>query len=286
MIKRGATPLSKDRFSTRNPSNQTKPFKDIKNLQQSKPSLSRNASNSKLIVPMLTEPTKHNPESADRRLPSKKQITDEMRKVVVEWMLEVSHRSTMKRETVFMAVRLFDCGLAGMKEVGITNVQLLATTAMFMSAKYEEIYPESLNKFLDYTLNSYMKHDILMMEEKILTLMGFRLTFETRFIHAGMIMEKELSYGPNAKKLKSMVVFLLELSLLAQWEDYSENELGEAGVFLASKVLKYPSPAVSDRVMEIAFQLMGVWRENEGGVIAYLFDCEKESYVGGLKVIY
>lgn len=83
-----------------------------------------------------------------------------------------------------------------------------------------------------------------------------------------------------------MIVFLLELSLLVEWEDYSEQELGEAGVFLAAKVLKYPAPNVSERTMEAAYRLMGVWRENEGGVLAYLFDCEKECYVGGLKVIY
>lgn len=61
------------------------------------------------------------------------------------------------------------------------------------------------------------------MEEKILSLMGFKLTFPTRFTHSGMIMERELSYGPNARKLRSLVVFLLELSLLVEWEDFNEN---------------------------------------------------------------
>lgn len=82
MIKRGATPLSKDRFGSKNTYNPIKPFKDVKNIQQNKPSLSRNASNSKLISPLSTEPSKHNPESADRRQPAR-QITDDMRKVVV-----------------------------------------------------------------------------------------------------------------------------------------------------------------------------------------------------------
>lgn len=38
-----------------------------------------------------------------------------------------------------------------------------------------------------------------------------------------MTMEHELSYGPNARKLKSLVSFLLELSLLVQWEDLNEK---------------------------------------------------------------
>lgn len=47
------------------------------------------------------------------------------------------------------------------------------------------------------------------MEERILSLMSFKLTFATRYVHSGIIMEQELSYGPNAKKLKALILFLL-----------------------------------------------------------------------------
>jgi len=62
-----------------------------------------------------------------------------------------------------MALRLFDAGLCQMKDITATNAQLLAATCLFMSAKYEEIYPESLNKFLDYTSNSYRRGEMLIM---------------------------------------------------------------------------------------------------------------------------
>jgi len=51
--------------------------------------------------------------------------------------------------------------------------------------------------------------------------MGFRLTFETRYTHAFMVIEKELSYGTSAKKLKSLVLFMLEISLYSQWNEYT-----------------------------------------------------------------
>lgn len=55
MIKRGATPVAKDRLISRNSSNQNKPYKDIKNNIQSKATLSRNTSNSKLLIgPSIT----------------------------------------------------------------------------------------------------------------------------------------------------------------------------------------------------------------------------------------
>lgn len=137
MIKRANTPLSNNRYSTRNSSNVNKPLKDSKNIQN-KPSLSRNPSNSKLLIGAgVTEPVRWNPESADRNKHNSKVINDEMRKVVVEWMLEVSHRSKMRRETVFMAVKLLDSGLEHLRDINISNVQLLAVTSLFMSAKYE-----------------------------------------------------------------------------------------------------------------------------------------------------
>jgi len=40
-----------------------------------------------------------------------------------------------------MAVKLFDTGLDSFKDITVVNVQLLAIAALFMSAKYEEIYP-------------------------------------------------------------------------------------------------------------------------------------------------
>jgi hypothetical protein len=66
-MKRGATPIAKDRLISRNSSNQNKPFKEIKNIIPSKPSLSRNASNCKLTINSITtEPNRYNPESADK----------------------------------------------------------------------------------------------------------------------------------------------------------------------------------------------------------------------------
>lgn len=67
------------------------------------------------------------------------------------------------------------------------------------------------------------------------------------------------------KRMKSFISFLLELSLLHQWEDCSENDISEAAIFLAAKVLKKRGEhrfVVTTRVMELAYRLIGVWKEN------------------------
>ena len=82
MIKRTSTPINNNRCTSRNSSNANKPLRDTKNIQ-SKPSLSRNSSNSMLMKVGMTEPVRWNPESADRNKHQTKVISDEMRKVVV-----------------------------------------------------------------------------------------------------------------------------------------------------------------------------------------------------------
>ena len=56
--------------------------------------------------------------------------------MIVEWMLEVSHRSKMRRETVFIAIKIFDEGLENFKDINPSNAQLLAVTSLFVAAKY------------------------------------------------------------------------------------------------------------------------------------------------------
>lgn len=146
MYKRTITPLIKDKPVLRNLSNNHKNAKDAKYVPPAKQVLSRNPSNSKIILTNQYAylPTQGaNPESPDPRRESSRasQITDEMRKVVVEWLLEISHRASLRRETVFMGVQLFDTIVERLKNLPVYSIQLVATTALFIAAKYEEIYP-------------------------------------------------------------------------------------------------------------------------------------------------
>ena len=52
-------------------------------------------------------------------------------------MIEISHRANLRRETIFMGTHLFDTIIDKMKNASISNIQLVATTALFIAAKYE-----------------------------------------------------------------------------------------------------------------------------------------------------
>ena len=81
MLKRQGTPSAKERVPSKNVY-QIKASKEIRNVQ-SKQSLSRNSSSSRLnISPIPTEPIRFNPESADKGR-QKNRFTEEMRKLVI-----------------------------------------------------------------------------------------------------------------------------------------------------------------------------------------------------------
>ena len=48
------------------------------------------------------------------------------------------------------------------------NFQLLGTTALFISSKYEEIYPPEITEFVYITDDAYTKHQVLGMEKVLL----------------------------------------------------------------------------------------------------------------------
>ena len=50
---------------------------------------------------------------------------------------------------------------------------------------------------------------------------------------------------------------------------------------MGNKILKKKCGG-SKRVTKLAWKLMKLWKENYGGIISYIFDCDEFSFVGGL----
>lgn len=99
----------------------------------------------------------------------------------------------------------------------------------------------------------------------MLQLIMFKLTFSTRYTFIAVSMEgieneflrlyddqekkitfsthrsnNKASLGPACydKRFTNFLMFLLELSLLTQWEDCNESDITEAALFLTAKVIK------------------------------------------------
>lgn len=55
-----------------------------------------------------------------------------------------------------------------MKTTSRQNLQLVGVAALFLSSKYEELYPPEISDFVYITDDTYNKHQVIEMERHIL----------------------------------------------------------------------------------------------------------------------
>ena len=66
------------------------------------------------------------------------ELTCDMRAVLVDWLVEVQESFELNHETLYSAVRLVDLYLSH-NTVNKENLQLVGTTAMLISSKFEVV---------------------------------------------------------------------------------------------------------------------------------------------------
>ncbi|XP_011351925.1 cyclin-A1 isoform X2 [Ooceraea biroi] len=105
-------------------------------------------------------------------------ITYSMRSILIDWLVEVVQEYRLHNETLYLAVSYIDRFLSYMSVVR-SKLQLVGAAAMFIAAKYEEIYPPDVNEFVYITDDTYTKTQVIRMENLILRVLAFDLTVPT-----------------------------------------------------------------------------------------------------------
>lgn len=108
-------------------------------------------------------------------------INHSMRTILVDWLVEVSEEYRLQSETLCLAVSYIDRFLSFMSVVR-AKLQLVGTAAMFIAAKYEEIYPPDVAEFVYITDDTYTKKQVLRMEQLILKVLSFDLSVPTSLV--------------------------------------------------------------------------------------------------------
>lgn len=136
-------------------------------------------------------------------------INHSMRTILVDWLVEVCEEYRLQSETLCLAISYIDRFLSFMSVVR-AKLQLVGTAAMFIAAKYEEIYPPDVGEFVYITDDTYTKTQVLRMEQLILKVLGFDLSVPTTLVFTTVYCV--MNDVPD--KVKNMCMYLCELSLL------------------------------------------------------------------------
>ena len=107
-------------------------------------------------------------------------INEKMRLILLDWLVEVHIKYNLLNETLFITINLIDKYLSK-KSIHRKYLQLLGITALLIACKYEEIYPPKLRQLVYMTDNAYSNYEVLKMENEILCLINFNVSFPTSY---------------------------------------------------------------------------------------------------------
>ncbi|XP_022777152.1 cyclin-A2-4 [Durio zibethinus] len=161
-------------------------------------------------------------------------ITQSMRGILVDWLVEVSEEYKLVPDTLYLTVYLIDWFLS-QNYIERQRLQLLGITCMLIASKYEEICAPRVEEFCFITDNTYTREEVLKMESQVLKYSGFQLfaptakTFLRRFLRAA-----QASYTSPSIELEYLANYLAELTLIDYgFLSFAPSIVAASAVFLA-----------------------------------------------------
>lgn len=161
-------------------------------------------------------------------------ITEKMRSILIDWLVEVHLKFKMVPETLFLTVNLIDRYLT-FKQVRRSKLQLVGVAALSLASKYEEIYPPQVKDLVYITDRAYNKQEILEMETDIANTLEYQLTVPT--IHSFLC--RALKAAHADRTMVQLACYLAERSLQEfSMVKFLPSVIAATAVLIARKTLK------------------------------------------------
>ena len=107
---------------------------------------------------------------------NQKEINDQMRSILVDWIIDVHHKFGFTDETLFMTVLIID-RYSSVEQITRIKYQCLGITALMIACKHEEINVPKVEDFIYITDNAYTKDEVFQMENDVLSKLNFSLLY-------------------------------------------------------------------------------------------------------------
>ncbi|CAN8007018.1 unnamed protein product [Ixodes hexagonus] len=161
-------------------------------------------------------------------------ITSSMRTILVDWLVEVAEEYRLHPETLFLGVSYVDRFLSAMSVIR-NKLQLVGTAALFIAAKFEEIYPPDVSEFVFITDDTYTKQQVLRMEHLFLQVLSFDMAAPT--IYYFLLRYVDVGKAPDT--VKHLAHYLCELTFLEDdpYLQYLPSVVAGASLCLANHTL-------------------------------------------------
>ena len=201
-------------------------------------------------------------------------INEQMRQILVDWLIEVHYSFKFKNETLFQSVWIIDSYLTK-NIIKRKKLQLLGTASLLISCKTQEIYYPNLKDFINITDNAYTKDELIEMEENILKILNFNILVPTCNDFYNII-SKALNFN---EKQYFLGKYFLESSLIDyKMIKYKASVLAVACSYIVIKFFKignykilysngiikaeYPEKLIKEAAKDICFLVKNLYFSN------------------------
>ena len=168
------------------------------------------------------------------KIKSQKEINEQMRSILVDWIIDVHFKFGFTDETLFMTILIIDRYMS-IKQISKIRFQLLGITAMLISCKHEEIILPKVDDFIYITDNAYTKKEVFEMENDILNSFNFDLLYPSPIKFYEFM---ALKFDFDKKKFL-MGKYLMETFLVdLKWINYRPAIISCACAYIVMKFYK------------------------------------------------
>lgn len=141
-------------------------------------------------------------------------VTNKMRSVLYDWLIEVCDVYHLHRETYHLSIAYIDQYLSRTSQFGKQKFQLLGITSLFVASKIEEIYPPRLCDFTYVTDNACSEQEILEMELDLMNILEWHLDPVTSISWLLVYLQVQFEFEQISKKKNPLKKeFFSELNL-------------------------------------------------------------------------
>ena len=184
--------------------------------------------------------SKNSPIVGDYMSACQSDLSERMRGVLVDWLVEVHWKFKLYPETLFLTTNLLDRFLSVKPNIPRSQLQLVGVTCLLIAAKYEDIYAPEIKDIVHICDKTYKKDEILNMEVLILNTLNFKITSPSSLL----FLLRMAKIARCDERQFYLAQYCLELAMAdySLWTTYSASQLAAATLFLSSKLLR-KSPA-------------------------------------------
>lgn len=182
---------------------------------------------------------------------AQKQVTEKMRQILIDWMVDVHDSFELKEQTLHLALSYL-ADYSALREISKEDYQLAGIACLWIASKYEEIYPPRTRNYIEVTADTYSVKDLKSMEGSIIEALGFDLNRTTALqLLEGMLengdqnqekkeSEKSESHKLMTEKAVSLCKYAIESALFeGLGKKYTPLVLVMGSLHLAESVLRH-----------------------------------------------